>query len=69
MVLSVRSAEYAPGKREEQLEFLKKVVSYDKKNGVETRILRRASPSAGQAARVLTERRFLEENAARRQSL
>ena len=58
MVYAVRSAEYVPGKREEALEFLKKVVSYSKKFGVEVEIMRITTPGPGQHARLWTSHKF-----------
>ena len=58
MVYAVRSAEYVPGKREEALEFLKKVVSYSKKLGVEVEITRITTPGPGQQARLWTMHKF-----------
>jgi hypothetical protein len=55
MVYVVESADYAPGKREEAMDFLKKVAGYYKKTaGLEVRAVRRVTPAAGQQARLTT---------------
>ena len=58
MVYAVRSAEYVPGKQKEALEFLRKVVAYHKKSGVEVEILKMTTPGPGQQARLWTVHRF-----------
>ena len=54
MVYAVRSAEYAPGKREEALEFLRKAVSHFKKLGSDVEILQNRTPNPGQQCRFWT---------------
>ena len=55
MVYEVATAEYAPGKREEALGFLKKVAVYYRKNaGVDLHVVQRMAPGPGQQARLTT---------------
>ena len=55
MVYVVESAEYAPGKRQEALAFLKEIAKYhEKEPGTELRIFRRVAPGSGMEARLTT---------------
>jgi hypothetical protein len=55
MVYVVETSEYAPGKREEALAFLKKAAAYYKKMaGVDIHVTQRMAPAAGQQARITT---------------
>ena len=54
MVHAVASMEFAPGKREEAVQFLKKAVSWFKAHGAEAQLLQRVTGAPGQAARLVT---------------
>jgi hypothetical protein len=53
MVYVVETSEYAPGKRDEAVAFLKKAAAYYRKMaGVDLHITQRMAPSAGQQAKL-----------------
>jgi hypothetical protein len=55
MLYVVETSQYAPGKREEAMTFLKKAVAYYRKTaGIETHVVQRTAAALGQQAMITT---------------